>query len=150
MPTNRQRLTRHEEMFVQLLVADPDMSAVDAYLRAYPRCKNRGVARRSAYKVKHRPRVAAAIQAARREVAIATAWTLERHMEDLRIIRDAAKQDGDYSSALGAEELRGKAMGVYKGKGDAPAISIVPIVQIVVEQIPGGEGGSGVTITGAG
>ncbi len=39
--------------------------------------------------------------------------TLEEHLEDLRVIRDAAARAGDWSSAHKAEHLRGQASGLY-------------------------------------
>ena len=39
--------------------------------------------------------------------------TLVEHLEDVRVIRDAAARDGDWSSAQKGEHLRGEASGLY-------------------------------------
>jgi hypothetical protein len=42
--------------------------------------------------------------------------TMERHMEELRVLREIAKANGQLSAAIRAEELRGKLRGFYVEK----------------------------------
>ena len=60
-----------------------------------------------------KPAIAAAIRAAQDARAEHCGMTLEGHILELQVLRDAAKLDGKYSAAVAAEVARGKVSGYY-------------------------------------
>ena len=61
-------------------------------------------------------KVIARIAALRAPVAEVAQITLENHLRDLLVIRDAARADMKWSAAVAAEIARGKAAGLYVEK----------------------------------
>jgi len=73
-----------------------------------------------------RPEIAARVQELNGTVKQASLISLESHLIELAGIRDMAKMIGSVKVALNAEELRGKAAGIYVGKSDVAQ----PTVQV--------------------
>ena len=55
----------------------------------------------------------------REMVANESLMTVSKHLDDLRLLRDAAKAEGKYSAAVAAEVARGKVSGFYVEKVEA-------------------------------
>lgn len=83
-----------------------------AYQELYPKASAK-TASREAKRIRLRPRVAAYFAYQQQAVMKAGACELVDHLRELASLRDAAKADGKYGDAIKAEELRGKACGLY-------------------------------------
>jgi len=83
-----------------------------AYQQIYPNSSAK-TASRQAKRIRLRPRVAAYLAYQQQSVMRAGACELVDHLHKLAELRDAAKADGKYGDAIKAEELRGKACGLY-------------------------------------
>jgi len=124
--TTRQELTRRQELFVKELVSNDGMITLrDAAIKAgYPA----GSAHTRAYELTNAhisPHVVAAIKSYRAELDEKYGVTFERHLRDLKQIRDAALQNGAYSAAVQAEFRRGQAHGdIYVSKSEIRTGSI--------------------------
>ena len=110
--STQQTLTRRQELFVKELVTNDGMITLrEAAINAgYPA----GSAHTRAYELTNphiSPHVVSAIKGFRQELDAKYGVTFERHLRDLKDIRDAALQNGAYSAAVQAEFRRGQAHG---------------------------------------
>ena len=118
--TAQQPLTRKQELFVKEMVSNDGMitlreaaintgyQASSAHTRAYE-LTNPHIC----------PHVVAAIKSYQAELDAKYGVTFERHLRDLKDIRDAALQNGAYSAAVQAEFRRGQAHGdIYVNKSE--------------------------------
>lgn len=108
-------LTKREHLFVAAFVAGkkPTEAAVAA---GY----SKGTARCASGEILRRPRVANAIEEARRPVLAEAKVSLRSHLDALKRLRDEARDQNQYGAAVRAEYLRGVAAGVYLS---APAMT---------------------------
>lgn len=110
-----------------------------AYLVARPHSKlwkKESAVRVAAWKLFNRPNIKFYIEAARKACEKKHMLTLESHLEELRLLREMAKEKSDLSSAIKAEVSRGKAKGLYVTRvelDDAPAPAPVAIHINVVD-----------------
>lgn len=113
-------LTRQQEMFVKELVTKDGMitmreAAINAGYAA-------GSAHSRAYELTNpekSPHVVAAIRRYRDELDLKYGVSYQRHIRDLKVIRDMALQNGAYSAAVQAEYRRGQAHGdIYVSKSE--------------------------------
>ena len=124
--STQQTLTRRQELFVKELVTNDGMITLrEAAINAgYPA----GSAHTRAYELTNphiSPHVVAAIKGFRQELDAKYGVTFERHLRDLKDIRDAALQNGAYSAAVQAEFRRGQAHGdIYVSKSEIRTGSI--------------------------
>jgi len=125
--STQQTLTRRQELFVKELVTNDGMITLrEAAINAgYPA----GSAHTRAYELTNphiSPHVVSAIKGFRQELDAKYGVTFERHLRDLKDIRDAALQNGAYSAAVQAEFRRGQAHGdIYVSKSEIRTGSIV-------------------------
>jgi phage terminase small subunit len=95
-----------------------DMNATQAAIRA-------GYSAHTAVKIGsenlRKPEVRKAIDAARAKVMDAAEMTVEKHMHDLKRLRDGAESDGKWAAAVAAEVARGKVSGFYVEKVEVDA-----------------------------
>mgnify|MGYP003634178711 CR=1 FL=1 len=108
----RKAVTPQQWKFVQeLLAGDGKISMRQAAVEAgYTPDKAEATARRLT-DPKISPHVVAAIQEYRIELNERYGTTFERHMRDMKEIRDAALEAGNYGAAVSAEYRRGQALG---------------------------------------
>jgi len=108
----RKTVTPKEWKFIQeLITGDGRCTMTEAAIRAgYAPDKASHMAS-ALTDPKRNPHVVAAIQEYRRELAQQYGTTFERHMRDLKEIRDAALDAGNYGAAVTAEYRRGQALG---------------------------------------
>jgi len=124
--STQQTLTRRQELFVKELVTNDGMITLrEAAINAgYPA----GSAHTRAYELTNphiSPHVVSAIKGFRQELDAKYGVTFERHLRDLKDIRDAALQNGAYSAAVQAEFRRGQAHGdIYVSKSEIRTGSI--------------------------
>jgi len=124
--STQQTLTRRQELFVKELVTNDGMITLrEAAINAgYPA----GSAHTRAYELTNphiSPHVVSAIKGFRQELDAKNGVTFERHLRDLKDIRDAALQNGAYSAAVQAEFRRGQAHGdIYVSKSEIRTGSI--------------------------
>jgi len=88
----------------------------DAGWRAYQKCNPNAAeqtCRGESAKLLKRPHVRLVLAQQQREMIERGACSLEQHLRELAELRDEAKQAGEYNAAIKAEELRGKACGLY-------------------------------------
>jgi len=138
------RLTIRKQHFVELYVADPELrgNALGCYRVAFPpRKRQRSVTteKKEAARLMADPVVREAIERYRERCAEEAACTLAEHLEALMILRDRAADAEDYKAAIHAEELRGKASGHYRGKGDAPTATAALGVFFLPDKAPSRE-----------
>ena len=129
-------LTYQQEHFAQLILIGYNQSA--AYRTAYPRSQKwkPEAVWTEASQLAANPKVARRIAELRAEVAESAKLTLEKHLQELEVLKRDARMAGDRGVALKAEELRGKASGFYAGKGDgenAPRYTREELLQIATE-----------------
>ena len=120
-------LTVKQEAFAQWVAAGKTPPA--AYSLAYD-CENMAdvTIEREGYKLMHHPAVLARVEDLRRA---AFAVKLEDHLNDLKTLRDEAKDNGQYSAAITAEVSRGKASGLYVERRE---IKTEAVPQLIIEQ----------------
>jgi len=108
------RLTAKQEQFCLEVVSGS--TASDAYRKVYSDSGKPETIWRKSVEVMQSPAVTERIDQLRAEAAAAAKLTLEQHLEDLRLIRDGALQNGAWGPAVSAEVARGKAAGLYVEK----------------------------------
>lgn len=127
-------LTLKQENFVLAYLETGN--ATEAYRRAYkPKTTNEATLNRTAKDLVDNPKIAARVAELRAPVIEKAQITLERHLSDLKELRDLAQNEKKYGPAIQAEIARGKASGLYveshehTGKGGAPLA--LPVIQIM-------------------
>jgi len=108
----RKTVTPKEWKFIQeLITGDGRCTMTEAAIRAGYAPDKASHTASALTDPKRNPHVVAAIQEYRRELAQQYGTTFERHMRDLKEIRDAALDAGNYGAAVTAEYRRGQALG---------------------------------------
>ena len=110
------KLTAKQEQFCLEYVKGKG-TASDAYRAVYD-CTRMlpATVNRNAFSLVNNNKVATRIAELRKQAADAAVVTLEGHLNDLRVLRDAAADAEQYSAAISAEISRGKAAGLYTEK----------------------------------
>lgn len=108
-------LTQKQELFAQAVASGK--SQADAYREAY----NTGNMKDSsihvnACKLMSETKIAQRVASIQQAAATAAQLTLQAHLAKLAELRDAALAAEQYGAAIRAEELRGKAAGLYKDR----------------------------------
>lgn len=125
-------LTAKQEKFCVEYV-NGGMSLSDAYRASFncsklkPESVNT-LAHRLSKKVQIRSRIKELQSAAAEEAKV----TLAGHLEDLKRLRDAAEEKGQFAAAINAEIFRGKVSGLYGDRAEISSSSI-PIIKPVIE-----------------
>jgi hypothetical protein len=105
-------LTPKQERFAQLVAEGFNLS--DAYRQAYDATKMKPESvNREAKAVMDNPKIASRVNELREPVIQKTQLTLEKHLNDLMMLRNKALIDGKIAAAITAEVARGKAAGVH-------------------------------------
>jgi phage terminase small subunit len=111
-------MTPKQEAFAVAYVKD-STDAIKAWRSAYSGANSNDLtARKEASKLLKNPKVAARIAELRLPAAERAGVTLEGHLSDLQILRDEARERGQYAAAISAEIARGKASGVAVEKSE--------------------------------
>jgi len=131
-PPEDQQLTRREEKFVKILVSNDGLITMrECAIRAgVPACS----AHSRAYEMVRRPRVAHRIARERSELDDMYAVNYKRSERDLKIIRDASLDAGNYSAAVQSEVARGKLAGLYTTKSEIRTGAIDAMTREEVEK----------------
>ena len=105
-------LTRKQENFCLAYIETGNAS--EAYRKAYntTRASEKSVWE-TASKILNNTKVISRLEELREKAAGRAILTLERHLEELKTLRDEARAEGRYSAAIAAEIARGKAAGLY-------------------------------------
>jgi uncharacterized small protein (DUF1192 family) len=109
-------LTAKQEAFAQAVARG--LTQADAYREAFnvsAETKPETVYKRAS-ELMSRGEIAGRIEALRAPVAKKAQITLEKHLEDLMVLRNAAVKDKKWAAAIQAEIARGKAAGIYVEK----------------------------------
>ena len=110
-------LTPKQEAFCLAYIETGNAS--EAYRRSYTTAHmNSTSVNREASALLDHPKITARLGALRQTAEVKAILTLEAHMRELRSLRDLAKQSGQYSAAIKAEELRGKLCKFYVDQRD--------------------------------
>jgi len=109
------KLTARQENFCLAYIENG--SGANAYRAAYS-AKNMKPAtiHRRAFDLLENGKIQARLAELRQPAIDKAQVTLEQHLEDLKVLRDKASEDGKYSAAIQAEVARGKAAGLYRDK----------------------------------
>jgi len=109
------KLTLKQENFCLAYIETGNAS--EAYRQAY-QAGNMAPAtiNRKATELLDNGKITARLQELRQPAIDKAQVTLEQHLEDLKVLRDKASEDGKYSAAIQAEIARGKAAGLYSEK----------------------------------
>lgn len=105
-------LTIAEADFIAAYLSLKPPSGAEAYRRLHPNA-NDETAKREAKRFLARPHVAAFLAKLQAKALDDAGCTFAQHLRDLRGLRDAATRLGEFSVAIRAEELRGRASGHY-------------------------------------
>lgn len=110
-------LTDRQLAFCLLYAKNPTIQgACDAYRSAYKTRASEESVNRAARRLLQNPAVAGIVGLAREKAAERVSLTLEDHLDKLAELRDAAADNGQFSSAVSAEKARGQAAGLYVEK----------------------------------
>jgi phage terminase small subunit len=108
-------LTPKQERFAQLVAEGVNLS--DAYRQAYDATKTKPeTVNREAKAVMDNPKISTRVNELREPIIQKTQITLEKHLNDLMMLRNMAVKDGKIAAAIAAEVARGKAAGVHVEK----------------------------------
>lgn len=107
------KLTLKQENFCQAYLRTGNAS--EAYRQAYNVGKDTKEAtiNRTAKELMDTPKIAARIEELRRPALLATQLTVESHLAELALLRDAAVYTGHMGAAVTAEVKRGEVAGFY-------------------------------------
>ena len=113
-------LTRKQELFVRELVSkDGQITKTEAAVNAGYPAKTATAAASRLTNPRHNPHVCKAIKLYRQELDEKFGIDYQRHLRDLKVIRDKALEAGAYSAAVQAEYRRGQAQGdIYISKAE--------------------------------
>ena len=111
-PKNKPKLTLKQEAFVLAYIETRNAS--EAYRRAY-NAKNTSseAVHVNACRLLKNPKVALRIAEFHDRAEVETLLTLEQHMEELKTLREMAKEAGQFSAAISAEVKRGELRRFY-------------------------------------
>lgn len=109
-------LTQKQEKFAQCVASG--MSQADAYRTAYNSKGKPETAQANASRMMANSMVAARVNEIQKEGAKQAAYTLAEHLKRLDSLSRGAEQAEKYEAAIKAEELRGKASGLYTERHD--------------------------------
>jgi phage terminase small subunit len=112
------KLTPKQIKFCQLVASGKTYT--DAYMGAFDTISSGPIAGRKGSELMERPHVRAYIESLRAEIKKQVvddgAITLKSHLAEIERIKKLAEAEGKYETMLRAEELRGKAVGLYVAK----------------------------------
>lgn len=129
------KLTPKQEAFVLAYVESG--SASDAYRKAYAAG---GMTAKSIHETASRlladPKIASRVAQLQAAAADRAVLTLEKHMDDLKQLRNAAVKAGKWSAAISAEIARGKAAGLYVDRTEVTGANggPIPVASVPVEE----------------
>lgn len=113
-------------------------NASEAYRQAYnaERMKPETV-NRTAKELLDNPKITARLNELRAPVVERAQYTLEQHLERLRMLSEAAEQANQFSAAIAAETNRGKAAGFYTEKHEhsGPNGGPIPMMPTTIELV---------------
>lgn len=110
------KLTQAQENFARLYVELGN--AAEAYRQAYPKSQkwqDQSVWAKASAALKA-DKVSIRVSKLRQEAQAKTIITLESHLNELELLREMAKEQGNINAAIQAEVSRGKAKGLYVTK----------------------------------
>lgn len=122
-------LTPKQERFAQEIASGK--SQADAYRAAFDvsaSTKAETIHKRAS-ELMQKGEVAGRVEELRKPIVEEIGITLKGHLDDLKRIRNAAVQSGQYGAAVSAEVARGKAAGVHVEKSEVVSIqkSLTPL-----------------------
>ena len=123
------------------LLFEGNMTQREAFIAALPQAKNwtKDSQNSNASTAAKRPEIVELVAKMRAEtlakVVDAGAISLEQHLTALADLRDRAAKAGDWSSAVRAEEDRGKAGGLYIERKQVDSRTLVTVVDRAVSEI---------------
>ena len=113
-------------------------NASEAYRQAYnaERMKPETV-NRTAKELLDNPKITARLSELRAPVVERAQYTLEQHLERLRMLSEAAEQANQFSAAIAAETNRGKVSGFYTEKHEhsGPNGGPIPTMPTTIELV---------------
>lgn len=110
-------------------------NASEAYRRAYNAGKMKGpTINRNANALLSDSKITARLDILRKPALEKALCTLEQHLNDLKVLRNGAVKAGQFSAAITAEGLRGKASGHYSERNKDDDETPPPVkVEVVVK-----------------
>lgn len=125
-------LTAKQERFCVEYVSNGSRSYSDAYRAAFDcsRMKPASVNRR-AFALKEDVKIRARIKELQDEAAERAMVTLVGHLEDLKRLRDEAREARQFNAAINAEIARGKAAGLYVERSEVSGPEGQPVSIVV-------------------
>jgi phage terminase small subunit len=113
-------LTPKQEAFCLAYVETGNAS--EAYRRAYDSAQMQpATINRKAAEMLANGKIRATLSELREKAVSKTLLTVQAHLHELQVLRDLAKENGQYSAAIKAEELRGKLCRLYDEPKDVPS-----------------------------
>jgi len=109
-------LTPQQHSFFELIIAG--MGPVEAYRQAYPTSLTwtQNALWVEACRMRANPKIALWVNTVRLQGSNSAIASLEDHTQEMRSLRDEARQTGNYGAAVQAEKARGQASGLYVEK----------------------------------
>lgn len=112
------KLTQKQESFCLAYIETGNAS--EAYRRAYSTQRMKPESVNSlAYRLLDNVQITSRLDELRKSAADRAVMTLESHIADLKMLRNAAAKSGKWSAAVAAEVARGKASGLYVERSEA-------------------------------
>jgi len=122
-------LTNQQLSFVEGIIAGKTLT--QAYREAYDTSNMLITSVHcEASKLRAHPKISQWVSLIKRQAMARGTVTLEGHLAELESLKEEARSTGNYGAAVKAEELRGKAAGVYLGD-DTGKLAKVPAEQLV-------------------
>lgn len=107
-------ITPKREAFAIAVASGQNLS--DAYRKAGYSCGTLKTVNEAASRLLKDSKITARVAELRKPIAEQAQLTLQRHLEDLRVLRDDAVKISQFGAAIAAEVARGKAAGLYVTK----------------------------------
>ena len=121
-PKSGPKLTFKQEAFILAYIETGNAS--EAYRRAYDAKKMSAQAIHvNACRLLKNPKVALRIAEFHERAEVETLLTLEQHMEELKTLREMAKEAGQFSAAISAEVKRGELRRFYVKQVESAHVS---------------------------
>jgi phage terminase small subunit len=122
-------LTPKQERFAQEIASGKSQS--DAYRAAFnvsPSTKAETIHKRASELIQ-KGVIAGRVEELRKPIIEEVGITLKSHLDDLKVLRNAAVQNGQYGAAISAEIARGKAAGIHVEKSEVVTVtkSLTPL-----------------------
>lgn len=128
-------LTPKQEAFCQAIIKGINSSK--AYRQVYePQNMNPASVNRTAKKLMDNGKIQSRLAELRAPIIEELQLSLKTHLEDLKTLREEAKNKGQFAAAITAEIARGSAAGHYEPKKQEPITGMGDLLREIANRLP--------------